>query len=42
MSTFVESVARLYRAGKLTQEQLKKLLTAKKITQQEYEYICSK
>lgn len=42
MSSFVESLARLYRAGRLTQEQLKKLLTAKKITQKEYEFICSK
>jgi hypothetical protein len=42
MSPFVESIARLYQAGKLSKEQLNKLLSSGKITPQEYEYICSK
>lgn len=40
MSVFVESLARLYRARKITLEQIQKMLYEGKITQEEYEYIC--
>lgn len=41
MSVFVESLARLYRANKITKEKLNFLLEERKINQIEYEYICS-
>lgn len=39
MSTFVESLRRLYVAGSVTLTKLNELLTAGKITQVEYDYI---
>ena len=39
MSTFVESLKRLYIAGRITVEKLDGLLTDGKITQEEYDYI---
>ena len=41
MRTIVDSLHRLYRSGKITEEQLKKMVSAKKITQEEFNYICS-
>lgn len=42
MSSLVESLARLFKAGKITETQVKRMLTTKKLTQEEYEYIISK
>ena len=39
MSIFVESLKRLYAAGKITQAKLDELLAAGKISQDEYSYI---
>jgi len=39
MSTFVESLKRLYIAEKITISKLSDLLSREKITQQEYDYI---
>lgn len=39
MSTFVESLRRLYKAGKITKKKLDDLLDEGKITQDEYDYI---
>ena len=39
MSRFVESLKRLYKSGKVTEEKLNKILAGGKITQKEYEYI---
>lgn len=39
MRTFVESLYRLYRAERITKEQLDKLLSDKRITKEEYDYI---
>ena len=41
MSPFVESLARLYRNGKVTKEKIQSLLDKNKITQIEYDYVCS-
>ena len=41
MSTFVESLCRLYRADKIDVKKLGELLASNKITQQEYDYIVS-
>lgn len=41
MSQFVESLARLYQINRINENKLKELLTNKKITQQEYDYIIS-
>ena len=41
MSTFVESLRRLYKAGRVTQAKLQSYVTSGKITQAEYEYIIS-
>ena len=41
MSPFVESLARLYHANKINIEKINRLLDEKKITQIEYDYICS-
>ena len=41
MNQFIESLYRLYKQDKITNDKLKELLTKKKITQQEYEYIIS-
>ena len=38
-STFVESLKRLYKAGKITKKKIKALLDAGKITQEQYDYI---
>jgi len=38
-SKFVESVRRLYRAGKITLDKVKELLANGKITPEEYDYI---
>lgn len=39
MRTLVDSLLRLYRSGKITEQQLKKMVSNKKITQEEYNYI---
>ena len=39
MSTFVESLRRLYKAGKIMKKKLDDLLDEGKITQDEYDYI---
>ena len=39
MSRFVESLKRLYKAGKITDKKVAELLTEGKITEEEYEYI---
>lgn len=39
MIRFVESLKRLYKAGKVTEEKLSEMLSEGKITQEEYEYI---
>ena len=39
MSTFVESLKRLYSAKRITKKKLNSLLKANKITQEEYNYI---
>ena len=39
MSRFVESLKRLYKAGKVTEEKLSEMLAGGKITQEEYYYI---
>ena len=39
MSRFVESLKRLYKSGKITEEKLAELLAEGKITQEEYDYI---
>lgn len=39
MRALVESLRRLYKAGKITDEKVAELLTEGKITQEEYEYI---
>jgi hypothetical protein len=39
MTQFIESLARLYKMQKISQKTIDTLLTAKKITQIEYEYI---
>lgn len=41
MSQFVESLCRLYKAEKINIAKLEELLSSKKITQKEYEYIIS-
>lgn len=41
MSQFVESLCRLYKAGKIKVDKLDKLLSSKKINKQEYDYIIS-
>lgn len=41
MSTFVESLKRLYAAGKITTAKLDELLASGKISQEEYNYIIS-
>lgn len=39
MSTLVESLKRLYKAGRLTKEQIAERVTKGTITEAEYEYI---
>lgn len=39
MSTLVESLRRLYKAGRVTDAKLKSMVKKKQITQEEYEYI---
>lgn len=39
MSTFVESLKRLYARGKINDEKLQFLLNEKKLSQEEYDYI---
>lgn len=39
MRALVESLRRLYKAGKITAEKVEELLTDGKITQEEHEYI---
>jgi len=39
MSTFVESLKRLYLAGKITGTKIDELLTEGKLTQEEHDYI---
>lgn len=41
MSPFVESLKRLYQTNKITIEKLNSLLNEEKISQVEYDYICS-
>lgn len=41
MTQFVESLARLYKDNKIQKNKIDSLLTNKKITQVEYEYIIS-
>ena len=41
MSRFVESLKRLYKAGRVTDEKLQALLSNGEITQEEYDYIIS-
>ena len=41
MNQFVESLLRLYKEDKVSNQTLDRLLTNKKITKQEYEYIIS-
>lgn len=38
-SKFVESIRRLYKAGKITLDKVKELLANGKITSEEYDYI---
>jgi len=40
-SKFVESIRRLYRAGKISLDKVKELLADGKITTEEYDYIVS-
>lgn len=42
MRQLVESLARLYAAGKVTIEHLQKMIEENKISQEEYNYIVSK
>jgi hypothetical protein len=42
MNQFIESMRRLYSARKVNDAQLEKMLTSKKITKEEYNYIISK
>ena len=39
MSTFVESLKRLFKAKKVTKKKLKAILDSEKITQEEFDYI---
>lgn len=39
MSTFIESLRRLYQMEKINKEKLDDFLTSKKITKEEYDYI---
>lgn len=39
MRTFVESLRRLYKSGRITVEKLQEFLDSGKITEAEYEYI---
>lgn len=39
MRTFVESLRRLYKAGRITVEKLQEFLAAGKINEEEYAYI---
>ena len=39
MSRFVESLKRLYGAGKISDEKLSEMLTDSKISQEDYDYI---
>jgi hypothetical protein len=39
MSRKVESLKRLFKAGRITEARLRKLLVASEITQEEFEYI---
>lgn len=39
MSQFVESMKRLYKAGKVSLDKIKELLASRKITPAEYDYI---
>lgn len=39
MTLFIESLRRLYNEGKITKNKVDQLLSTKKITQQEYNYI---
>lgn len=41
MSQFIESLARLYKSDKVDINKLNALLSSKKITKQEYDYIIS-
>jgi hypothetical protein len=41
MSPFVESLRRLYQANRISIEKLNSLLNEEKISQTEYNYICS-
>lgn len=41
MRQFIESLSRLYKANKITEQKLKELLNKNKIIQQEYDYIIS-
>ena len=41
MTLFVESLARLYKNKQVKKEKIDELLSSKKITQQEYDYIIS-
>lgn len=41
MNQFIESLSRLYKEDKVSNQTLNRLLTDKKITKQEYEYIIS-
>lgn len=41
MNQFVESLARLYQAGKIDIKKIDELLASKKINKQEYDYIIS-
>ena len=41
MSVFIESLKRLYKAGKVTVEKLDTLKTEEKISQEEYDYIAA-
>ena len=41
MNQFVESLCRLYKDNKINQAKLDDLLSSKKITKQEYDYIIS-
>lgn len=41
MTQFIESLYRLYQNGKIDDKMVTKLLSTKKITKQEYDYIIS-
>ena len=41
MNQFVESLSRLYKEDKVSNQTLNRLLADKKITKQEYEYVIS-